>query len=148
MAVSVRYSIWPEPTVPASYAKRIEWICESCENLEEEVKQIFEPTDHLRIIKRLLTISEDYDFLKMKISSHPDEIVVRIRVPDFDPSTMRAIQQKQRQTGFVSADELMQLQRAGFRRPSDVPPKPQPKDRSVLRERARQRMFAGEPRSI
>ena len=56
---------------------------------------------------------------------------------------MRAIQYKQEETGFITADELMRLQNAGFNRPREVPPKPQPKDRRILRERARQRMFVG-----
>ena len=49
-------------------------------------------------------------------------------------SEMRAIQCKQEETGFITADELMRLQKAGFNRPRDVPPKPQPKDRRILRE--------------
>lgn len=145
---SVRYSQWPEPTVPSSLRKQLEWVCEGCGNMEEEVKQIFEPTDKLRIILRLLRLPADYDFVKLDLSSRADEILVRIRVPDFDTSELRAIQTKQKETGFVTVAELMQLQKAGFRRPSDVPPKPHPSDRGVQKERARQRMFSGEPRPI
>jgi hypothetical protein len=58
---------------------------------------------------------------------------------------MRAIQHKQEETGFITVDELVRLQKAGFNRPREVPPKPQPKDRGILKERARQRMFVGEP---
>jgi hypothetical protein len=115
--------------------------------MEEEVKQVYEPTDKVRIINRLLRIPEDYDFIKMRIESLPDEIVLRIKVPDFDPSEMRAIQHKQQETGFINVDELIRLQKAGFRRPMDVPPKPTPKG-NRLRERATQRMFIGEPKSI
>lgn len=147
MCVSVRYSQPTEPTVPASLRKRLEWICETCGNMEEEVKQVYEPTDKVRIINRLLRIPEDYDFIKMRIESLPDEIVLRIKVPDFDPSEMRAIQHKQQETGFINVDELIRLQKAGFRRPMDVPPKPTPKG-NRLRERATQRMFIGEPKSI
>jgi hypothetical protein len=96
----------------------------------------------------LLRISDDYDFLKMDLSSRPDEIILRIKLPDFDPSELRAIQTKEQETVFIKVDELIKLQKAGFRRPSDVPPKPQPKDRRTLRERARQKMFRGEPRAI
>lgn len=75
-------------------------------------------------------------------------IIVRIQVPDFDPSELRAIQNKQQETGFINVCELMLLQKAGFNRPSEVPPKPHPHDRRRLRERARQKMFVGEPRSL
>lgn len=126
----------------------MEWICDSCENLEVEVKQVFEPTDRVRIVNRLLNLSDDYDFLKVTLSSQPEEIIVRIRVPDFDPSEMRAIQHKQQETGFITVNELMDLQKAGFNRPGDVPAKPMPKDRETLRARARQRAFQGDSRSI
>jgi hypothetical protein len=42
---------------------------------------------------------------------------IRIRLPDFDMGEMRAIQYKQEQTGFITADELMQLQKAGLNGP-------------------------------
>ena len=61
---------------------------------------------------------------------------------------IRAIQTKAQETGFITVDELMRVQKAGFNRPREVPPKPRPKDGSILRERGRQRMFQGEPRSI
>ena len=145
MCVSVRYSEPPEPTVPSSLIKRMEWICDDCTNLEEEFKQVYEPTDKLRIINRLLKLPDDYDFIRVQLSSLPNEVLVSIQFPDFDPSEMRAIQAKQRETGFISVSELIELQKAGFHRPKDVPPKPQPKDRTTLRERARQKMFEGEP---
>jgi hypothetical protein len=144
----VRYGQWPESTVPASLKKEMQWICETCTNVEEEIKQIFEPTDKLRIINRPLRLPEDYDFITVQFSSLPNEVLVSIQFPDFDPSEMRAIQTKQRETGFINVNELIELQKAGFIRPKDVPPKPQPKDNTTLKARARQRMFEGEPRSI
>lgn len=98
-------------------------------------------------MNRLLRIQEDYDILAMTISAQPDEIVFRVRLPDFDMGEIRAIQTKAEETGFIRVDELMKLQKAGFKRPREVPPKPTPKDRRRLRERAMQRMFTGEPRS-
>jgi hypothetical protein len=99
------------------------------------------------IFNRLLRIQEDYDILEMSISCLPNEIVFRARLPDFDMGEIRAIQTKAQETGFIRADELVKLQKAGYRRPLDVPPRPTPKDRRRLKERARQRMFVGEPRS-
>ena len=83
----------------------------------------------------------------MNIESGPNEIVLRVRLPDFDMTEVSAVQYRQQETGFITVDELMRLQKAGFRRPQEVPPKPQPKARKTLRERARERMFRGEPRS-
>lgn len=65
----------------------------------------------------MLRLSEDYDFLKVDVSSEPDEIPVRIRVPPFDSSEMRAIKEKQMTTGFINAAELMQLQKATTKKP-------------------------------
>jgi hypothetical protein len=146
--VTLKYRTPPEPTVPASYLKEYTWFCEQCQNLEIETKTVYEPTDKAMIFNRLLRIQEDYDILEMSISSLPNEIIFRARLPDFDMGEIRAIQTKAKETGFIRASELMKLQKAGFKRPVDVPPRPQPKDRRRLKERARQRMFVGEPRSL
>lgn len=90
-----------------------------------------------------MRIQDDYDILRMKIESRPDEILFRVELPDFDMGDMRAIQAKAEQTGFIRIDELMKLQKAGLRRPVEVPPKPTPRDRLTLRERSRERMFLG-----
>jgi hypothetical protein len=84
----------------------------------------------------------------MSISSLPNEIVFCARLPDFDMGEIRAIQTKAQETGFIRASQLMKLQKAGFKRSLDVPPRPTPKDRRRLKERARQKMFIGEPRSL
>jgi hypothetical protein len=145
--VAVKYRAPPEPTVPASFLREYTWFCEQCENQEIESKTVYEPTDKAMIFNRLLRIQEDYDLVNMTVSSLPNEIVFRARLPDFDMGEVRAIQAKAEETGFIRVNELMKLQKAGFKR-REVPPKPTPKDRKRLRERAMQRMFTGEPRSI
>jgi hypothetical protein len=145
--ITMKYRAPPEPTVPASYLREYTWFCEQCENQEVETKTVYEPTDKALIFNRLLRIQEDYDVLGATVSSLPNEIVFRVRLPDFDMREMRAIQAKATETGFIRVDELMKLHKAGFKRPREVPPKPAPKDRRRLRERAKQRMFVGEPRS-
>jgi hypothetical protein len=147
-AVSCRYRAPPEPKVPQVYIRELEWYCEGCDQIEVEKKEIVEPTDKTRIFRRLQSIAEDYDIISMNIRSLPNEIVFRIRLPDFDMGEIRAIQTKATETGFINVSELMKLQKAGYRRPVEIPPKPQPKDRQVLRERARRKIFVGEPRSI
>jgi len=145
--VTLKYRKPAESTVPASYLKEYTWFCEQCSELEIETKTIYEPTDKAMIFNRLLKLAEDYDVLKMSIESRPDEILLRIKLPNFDMGEIRAIKSKAEQTGFIRVDELMRLQKAGFQRPVEVSPKPQPRDRRTLRERARERMFLSEPRS-
>lgn len=60
---------------------------------------------------------------------------------DFDKGEIRAIRTKDTETGFIKVSELMKLQKAGYRRPIEVPPRPQPKDRCTPRERTRQKIF-------
>jgi hypothetical protein len=134
--------------VPPVYIKELQWYCEGCDQTEVETMEVLEPTDKTRISRRLQSIAEDYDIISMRIESLPDEIVFRIRLPDFDMGEIRAIKTKATETGFINVNELMKLQNAGCRRPLEVPPKPQPRDRRTLRERARQKMFVGEPRSL
>jgi len=138
----------PQPTVPLTYIREQEWYCTQCDNIERVTKEVTEPTDKARIFNRLLRIPEDYDVLDVSITSEADGIIFKIRLPDYDMSELRAVQYKQQETGFITVQDLMKLQKAGFNRPREVPPKPQPKDKRTLRERARQRMFVGEPRSI
>jgi len=126
--------------------RTVTWFCESCNEAEEEVKQVPVPTDRLKIIRRFLSLGEDYDVLGLKVEARPDELVFRVRLPDFDMGELRAIQWKQQEIGFITVDELMRVQRAGYRRPSTVPAKPQPRDVATLRKRERQQAFAGGPR--
>jgi hypothetical protein len=112
--VILKYHASPEPTVPKSYIKEYTWLCDQCENIEIEAKRVYEPTDKAMIFNRLLRISEDYDTQHVSIESLPDEIVFRVRLPDFDMGEIRAIQAKAEQTGFIRVDELMKLQKAGF----------------------------------
>ena len=116
--------------------------------MEIETKTVYEPTDKAMMFNRLLGMQEDYDILEMSISSLPNEIVFRARLPDCDMGEIRAIQAKAQETGFIRASELMKLQKAGFKKPLDVPARPMPKVRRHLKERARQKMFVGEPKSI
>ena len=80
------------------------------------------PTDRIKIIRRFLSLSDDYDLLGLQIEGRADELVFHVRLPDFDMGEMRAIQYKQQETGFITADELMKVQRAGYKRPAAVPP--------------------------
>ncbi len=138
----------PEPRVPPAHIKELTWICELCDTIVVEAKEVVEPTDKARIFNRLLKLGDDYDVLEMQLSSHPNEIILRIRLPDYDMGEIRAIQHKSEETGYISVEELIKLQRAGYRRPRDVPENPQPADRRLIRQRARERVFVGEPRSI
>jgi hypothetical protein len=100
----------------------------------------------MKIIRRFLSLSDDYDLRGLVIEAGAGELVFHIRLPDYDMSEMRAIQYKQRETGFITADELMRVKRAGYERPTAVPPKPQPREVATLRKRERQQSFAGGPR--
>jgi hypothetical protein len=145
-ATSCRYSFPEIPKVPPTLIKRIEWLCDWCGGYEEEVKESLEPTDKAMIVKRLLSLPEDYDVLGFTLSSEANVISIKIRLPNFDMGELRAIQYKQQETGFISVDELIKVQRAGYKQPTAVPPKPQPRDVATFRKKERQRAFAGDPR--
>jgi hypothetical protein len=97
-------------------------------------------------MKHLLSIPDDYDVLGFTLSSESDGVSIKFRLPDFDMGELRAIQFKQRKTGFITVEELNKVQRAGYKQPKAVPPKPQPRDVATLRKRERQQAFAGGPR--
>jgi len=145
-ATSCRYSTPEIPKVPPIQIKRVEWLCDWCGSYEEEVKEIPEPTEKTMLVKRLLSLPEDYDVLGFTLSSEANVISIKIRLPDFDMGELRAIQYKQQETGFITVDELIKVQRAGYKQPIAVPPKPEPRDVATLRKKERQRAFAGDTR--
>jgi hypothetical protein len=128
--------------------RTVTWICQWCEGTEEEVKEVAVPTDRLKIIRRFLSLSNDYDLLGLKVEARVDELVFRVRLPDFDMGEMRAIQFKQQETGFITVEELMKVKRAGYGTPREVPPRPEPRDPTAMRERARQQAFGPKPSTI
>jgi hypothetical protein len=99
----------------------------------------------VKIIRRFLSLSDDYDLLGLKIEAGPDELVFRVRLPDFDMGEMRAIQYKQQETGFITVNELMKVKRAGYTNPQQVPSRPMPQDREALRKREREQAFGPKP---
>ena len=142
---AVSYRVDPSKSDrPSVSVKHVMWLCDWCGNLNEEVKESVEPTDKTKLVKKLLSLPEEYDVLGLTLSSEPNVISIEIRLPDFDMGQLRAIQWKQRETGFITAEELMKVQRAGYKRPITVPPKPEPRDVATLRKLERQRAFAGE----
>jgi hypothetical protein len=147
-ATSCRYDTPDAAKVPQVLIKRIGWVCEWCGNYEEEVKETLTLNDRTKILKRLLSLPDDYDVLGFTLSSEPKVISIKIRLPDFDMGELRAIQYKQRETGFITVEELMKVQHAGYKQPRAVPPKPEPRDLATLRKRERERAFAGDPRPV
>ena len=141
-----RYSTPEKLKVPNALIRNVTWVCQSCDQAEVEAKEVPLPTDRMKIIHRFLSLSDDYDLLGLEIEGKPDELVLHIRFPDFDMGEMRMIQYKQQETGFITAEELMKVQRAGYQRPVAVPPKPQPSHVATFRKRERQQAFAGGPR--
>jgi hypothetical protein len=146
VSVGCSYSTPDKVKVPSTLIRNVKWVCRGCDEVEVEAKEVVVPTDRVKIIRRFLSLSDDYDLLGLEIEAKADELVLHVRLPDFDMNEMRAIQAKQQETGFITADELMKVQAAGYKRPAAVPAKPQPRDAATLRKRERQQAFAGGPR--
>ena len=129
-SISCSYDSPKAPSIPPTLVKRIKWLCEWCGNFAEEVKESPVPSDRTKLLKRLLSLQEDYEVFGFNLSAEPDGISIKLRVPYFDMGELRAIQWKQKETGFITVEELMKVQRAGYQRPT-------------LRKQERQRAFAG-----
>ena len=102
-------------------------------------------TEKTRLVKRLLSVTEDYDVLGYELSSEANTVTIRIRLPRWDMDEVRAIQSKQQETGFITVDELIKVQRAGYKTTTRVPPKLQLDDVATLRKRAKQKAFSVGP---
>jgi rubredoxin len=62
--------------------KKSYWICPTCLNETEEVKNQLIPGDKVRIIDRMLRMQEDYAIRSMNISSFPEKLVIEIMLRD------------------------------------------------------------------
>jgi hypothetical protein len=82
----------PQPTVPLTYLREKEWYCTQCDNIEQVTKMVTEPTDKQRKFNRLLRLSGDYDIPNLSIESKLNELVVRVKLPDFERTPGCAIQ--------------------------------------------------------
>jgi len=80
--ISNRLRRTPEPTVPLTFIREKELYCAQCDNIDKEFKQVREPTDKESIFNRLLRLSQDYDIQEMNVESRPNEIVLRVKLPD------------------------------------------------------------------
>jgi hypothetical protein len=140
-----RYTTPEVPQAPSVLIRTVTWVCQWCNQTEQDVKEVAVPTDRLKIIRRFLSLSNDYDLMGLKVETRANELVFRVRLPDFDMGEMRAIQFKQQETGFITVEELMKVKRAGYGTPREVPPRPEPRDSAAIRERARQRAFGPKP---
>jgi hypothetical protein len=143
VSIGCRHSVPDEITVPSVLVRSVTWVCQWCDGEEVETKEVPVPTDRIKLIRRFLSLSDDYDISGLEIQSLPDELVLHVRFPNFDMNEMRAIQFKQEETGFITVAELMKVRGAGYKRPGAVPPKPEPKDVATLRKKERQQAFAG-----
>jgi len=143
ISIGCSYDSPKAASVPPTLVKRIKWVCDWCGNCDEEIKETSVPTEKTKLLKRLLSLQEDYELLGFALSVEPDVISIKLRVPRFDMGELRAIQWRQRETGFITVEELMKVQRAGYQRPTHVPAKPEPRDVATLRKQERQRAFAG-----
>jgi hypothetical protein len=146
VSLGCHYSTPERLKVPSVLIRNVTWVCQWCDQEDVEAKEVVVPSDRMKIIRRFLSLSDDYDVLGVQVEAKPDELVFHVRLPDFDMNEVRAIKFKEQETGFITVDELMRVRRAGYKRPAVVPPRPQPRDVATLRKRERQQAFAGGPR--
>ena len=75
MSRSCRYTTSKEPQVPRILIRTVTWICQWCDQEEQETKEVTVPTDRLKIIRRFLSLSDDYDLLELKVEAKADELM-------------------------------------------------------------------------
>jgi len=63
------YSAPEKLKVPSVLIRNITWVCESCDQTEVEAKEVALPSDRVKIIRRFLSLPEDYDLLGMEVEA-------------------------------------------------------------------------------
>jgi hypothetical protein len=101
------------------YTKTQWWSCQICGENEEASQEIPEPTEQTMLIKRLLRLGSDYDIKSFQLEVKGSEVTAKAVFYPFDTAKVRRIIYKAEDTDFITAHDLMELDKARIRKRVD-----------------------------
>jgi hypothetical protein len=120
-----------------AYEKTERWNCDRCHTEKIITKEIPIPTEKAMLVKLLMSLSEKYELEGTTISVEPREIRAIFRFPEHDLPKLRAIAENWADPGYITAKDLLKLEKAGMRDVAKIPPKWAPLKRELRAEAMR-----------
>jgi hypothetical protein len=106
-----------------AYCKEERWNCDKCHTDKIVVKEIPIPTEKTKLVKPLMSLSEKYELQGSTISVEAREVRAVFRFPEHDLPKLRAIAESWADRGYITAKDLLKLEKAGMRDVAKIPPK-------------------------
>jgi len=120
-----------------AYRKEERWNCDRCHTEKIITKEIPIPTEKAMLVKLLMSLSEKYELEGTTISVGLREVRAVFRFPEHDLPKLRAIAENWSDRGYITAKDLLKLEKAGMRDVAKIPPKWAPSKRELRAEAMR-----------
>jgi hypothetical protein len=120
-----------------AYRKEERWSCDRCHTDKTITKEIPIPTEKAMLVKLLMSLSEKYELAGSSISVEAREVRAVFRFPEHDLPKLRAIAENWADRGYITAKDLLKLEKAGMRDVAKIPPKWAPSKRELRAEAMR-----------
>jgi hypothetical protein len=106
-----------------AYEKEEKWFCERCETNTVITKEIPIPTEKAMLVKLLMSLSEKYELEGTTITVDHREVRAVFRFPEHDLRKLREIAENWADRGYITAKDLLKLEKAGMRDVAKIPPR-------------------------
>jgi len=120
-----------------AYRKEERWNCDRCHTAKYVTKEVPIPTEKAMLVKLLMSMSEKYELEGIRITVGFREVQAIFRFPEHDLPKLRAIAENWSDRGYITAKDLLKLEKAGMRDVAKIPPKWAPSKRELRAEAMR-----------
>jgi hypothetical protein len=120
-----------------AYRKEERWNCDRCHTAKIITKEVPIPTEKAMLVKLLMSLSEKYELEGTRITVGFREVRAVFRFPEHDLPKLRAIAENWADRGYITAKDLLKLEKAGMRDVAKIPPKRAPSKRELRAEAMR-----------
>ena len=120
-----------------AYRKEERWNCDRCHTAKIVTKEVPIPTEKAMLVKLLMSMSEKYELEGTTISVGLREVRAVFRFPEHDLSKLRAIAENWSDRSYITAKDLLKLEKAGMRDVAKIPLKWAPSKRELRAEAMR-----------
>jgi hypothetical protein len=111
------------PTNDDAIQKEERWVCDNCHTERIVVKEIPNPTEKPMLVKHLMSLGERYELAGMTVTVQVNAVVAKFRFPEHDLPKLREIAYNWAERGYITARQLLMLERAGMADVARIPPR-------------------------
>ena len=119
------------------YSKEERWVCDRCHTEKIVTKEIPFPTEKAMLVKLLMSLSDKYELEGTTITVGLREVRAIFRFPEHDLPKLRAIAENWADRGYITAKDLLKLEKAGMHDVAKIPQSWAPSRRELRGEALR-----------